>query len=122
MGGRRAGAMSHDDPSTGITTALAAAREALERVRDPELGVSIVALGLVRALVVEQGVARVELTFTSMGCPWMESIRGDVERALLGVPGVQAVVVEEVWHHFWTARDVREDARAQLRVLGIVLP
>jgi metal-sulfur cluster biosynthetic enzyme len=50
-------------------------REALGEVMDPEFPVSVVDLGLVRSVDVEDGVVRIGLTFTSLGCPCTELIK-----------------------------------------------
>jgi len=98
---------------------LARAQQQLEAVQDPELPVSIVGLGLVRGLRINAGVAHVQLTFTSMGCPWMEWIQDNVRARLLEVDGIEAVEIEVVWGPAWTRADLRSDARAALKRLGI---
>lgn len=95
---------------------------ALEDVKDPELDVSLVGLGLVRDVTVEQGGVHVKLTFTSMGCPWTDLIRDSIRERLERVPGVDAVTIEDVWDHSWTARDLRADARRRFQEMGIVTP
>lgn len=71
----------------------AAVRSALQGVVDPELGDSIVDLGMVRGVVVEGETVTVEIALTVAGCPLRNQIRADVERRALGVPGVAHVVV-----------------------------
>jgi ATP-binding protein involved in chromosome partitioning len=68
-------------------------RAALQGVVDPELGDSIVDLGMVRSITVEDGRATVEIALTIAGCPLRNQIRADVERHALGVQGVSEVVV-----------------------------
>ncbi|HUP19012.1 MAG TPA: iron-sulfur cluster assembly protein, partial [Gemmatimonadota bacterium] len=48
--------------------------EALSRITDPEMPVSLVDMGLVYRVAVEDGVAEIDLTFTSIGCPAMDMI------------------------------------------------
>jgi len=98
---------------------LASCWAALERTRDPELDVSLVGLGLVRDVAVEGSTAKVQLTFTSMGCPWTAWIEDGVRSELLSVPGVDEVDIEVVWDRAWSRRDLRADARRQLERLGI---
>ncbi len=69
------------------------ALEALRGVIDPELGDSIVDLGMVRSIAVAGGAVAVEVALTIAGCPLRGQIRADVERCLRGLPEVSQVVV-----------------------------
>jgi metal-sulfur cluster biosynthetic enzyme len=95
---------------------------ALQAVEDPEIPVSVVGLGLIVSLqyLEAERVARVDLTFTSMGCPATEFIEDDIRQALLADPDVDEVAIEVVWDPVWTRARIREDARARMRTLGIV--
>jgi metal-sulfur cluster biosynthetic enzyme len=97
--------------------------DALRRVEDPEIPVSIVGLGLIVSLDyrAEQRVADLKITFTAMGCPAMEFIEDDIREALLSDPDVDAVEIEVVWNPMWTKDRIRADARAQMRRLGIAV-
>ncbi len=101
------------------SAAEAAAWAALESVPDPELGVSLVGLGLIRGVTVEQRTAHVALTFTTMGCPWTDVIRAGVRESLLRVDGIDQVEIQETWDHAWTSHDVRADVTLRLHELGI---
>lgn len=94
--------------------------EALEQIKDPELPVSVVGLGLIRGLEVCGSVATVRLTFTSMGCPWTEWIESDIRRRLLEVDGITSVQVEVVWNRPWSAEDIRSDVMDELKSFGIL--
>ena len=79
---------------TSLPAALADdVRSALRGVIDPELGESIVDLGMVRTISVDDGTATIEVALTIAGCPLRNQIRSDVERRATGVPGVASVVV-----------------------------
>ncbi len=83
---------------TSAPTSLPAAladdvRSALRGVIDHELGESIVDLGMVRTISVDDGTATIEVALTIAGCPLRNQIRSDVERRATGVPGVASVVV-----------------------------
>jgi ATP-binding protein involved in chromosome partitioning len=66
----------------------------LEAVLDPELHASIVDLGMVKDVDVdEDGVVGVEIALTIAGCPMRAQIRNDVESRLRGLPGVAGVEV-----------------------------
>jgi metal-sulfur cluster biosynthetic enzyme len=96
--------------------------DALRRVEDPEIPVSVVGMGLIVSLAFEpeQRRADLQITFTSMGCPAMEFIEEDIRDALLEDPDVDAVEIEVVWDPVWTKDRLRDDARQTMRRLGIL--
>jgi ATP-binding protein involved in chromosome partitioning len=81
------------DPSSSDGALVAAVRSALQGVIDPELGDSIVDLGMVRAITVDSGSVTVEIALTIAGCPLRNQIRSDVERHVTGLPGVARLEV-----------------------------
>jgi metal-sulfur cluster biosynthetic enzyme len=93
--------------------------QALEEVHDPEWPISVVDMGLIYGLRQVDGRARVQLTFTAMGCPALEMIVGDIRDRLLRVGGVCAVELEIVWDPPWTANRISESGRERLRQWGI---
>ena len=96
--------------------------EALATVTDPELPVSLVDMGMIyRVGVPEPGVVDIDLTFTSIGCPGMEMILEDVERAARGVPGVERVRIEVVWSPPWTKARLTDTGRKLLGAAGLSL-
>ncbi len=68
--------------------------EALRRVQDPELGQSIVELGMVHDVEIEDGRVRLTLALTTLACPLKERITNDVRQAILALDAVQDVRVE----------------------------
>lgn len=89
---------------------------ALEDVVDPELGLDIVALGLVYAIADRGDDIIVDLTTTSDGCPMGAAIF-DMARVIVGLrrPGAN-VTVREVHEPRW---DVRMMTAAARRTLGL---
>lgn len=68
--------------------------EALKKVFDPELGRSIVELGMVRDLQVsDAGVVTFTLALTIPGCPMKAQMERDARMALLALPGITDVKV-----------------------------
>ena len=55
-------------------------RLALRRVKDPELNLNIIDLGLVYDIAVDDGDVQIDMTLTSPGCPAGPQIMGDAER------------------------------------------
>lgn len=105
---------------TASTTDDAPVWAALRRVTDPEYPLSIVDLGLICGVTVVRGVARVALTFTSIGCPAIEMLVHDVQEAVGAVPGIARVEVEVVWNPPWTRDRISPLGRKVLAVYGVV--
>jgi metal-sulfur cluster biosynthetic enzyme len=97
--------------------------EALRRVEDPEIPISIVGMGLIVsvAYVAEARRAELQITFTAMGCPATDFIEEDIREALLADPEIDAVDIEVVWDPVWTKDRIRADARETMRRLGVVV-
>lgn len=93
--------------------------DALREVLDPELGISLVDMGLIVDARREGNRARVRLTYTAMGCPATEMIEQDARDRLLRVPGIDAVELEVVWEPVWTKARLTEDGRDALRLAGV---
>ncbi len=91
---------------------------ALKTVRDPEIPVNLVDLGLIYELIVRKdGVVYVEMTLTAPSCPVAESLPGQVRDAISSVPGVQDARVKLVWTPFWTKDRMSLEARLELGLM-----
>jgi metal-sulfur cluster biosynthetic enzyme len=78
-------------------------RKALRGVKDPELGLNIVDIGLVYDVAVsDAGDAHIQMTLTSPGCPAGAEIIQDVKNVVGDLEGIESVEVELVWEPFWT--------------------
>jgi len=96
--------------------------EALKVVRDPEIPVNIVDLGLVYEVEIgDDGRVDIEMTLTSMGCPVQDLIQTDAELAVMTVDGVNAVSVEFVWSPPWSPAKMTDDGKKQMRMFGFNL-
>jgi metal-sulfur cluster biosynthetic enzyme len=95
--------------------------EALSRITDPELPASLVDMGMVYRVAVSGGVAEIDLTFTSIGCPAMDMILDDVRAAVGAVPGIERVNLEVVWSPPWTKERLTTRGRILLRSAGLAL-
>ena len=89
-------------------------RLALRRVKDPELNLNIMDLGLVYDIKVEGAKVNVDMTLTSPGCPSGPEIMTDAEKEVRAIPGVEDVVVNLVWTPFWTPEKMEPRVRAYL--------
>ena len=89
-----------------------AVRQALRQVKDPELDMNIVDLGLVYDVEVAGGEVRVNMTLTSPGCPAGPMITNDAYRVLRALEGVNDVDIEIVWEPYWTPERMDPKVRA----------
>ncbi len=90
-------------------------RKALRQVKDPELGLNIVDIGLVYDIEVsEQGDAHVKMTLTSPGCPSGAEIIEDARLVVEQVEGVNSAAIELVWEPYWTPERMDPRVRAFL--------
>lgn len=87
---------------------------ALRKVKDPELNLNIVDLGLVYEISVDGGDVNIDMTLTSPGCPAGPQIMGDIERAVKALPGVSSVNLNLVWEPFWTPEKIEPRVRAYM--------
>lgn len=93
--------------------------EALKVVKDPEIPVNIVDLGLVYEVEIDtEGHVDVTMTLTSVGCPVQDLIRADAELAISRLEGVKRVNVEFVWTPPWGPDKMSEDGKRQMRMFG----
>lgn len=89
----------------------------LAEVKDPEINMSIVELGLVYDITFEEGDVLVTMTLTSPGCPLGPVIRGEAYAKLKQIPGVKDVDVQIVWNPPWDPRTMAsEDVRMALGI------
>ncbi|MEC2077522.1 metal-sulfur cluster assembly factor [Metabacillus fastidiosus] len=90
---------------------------ALETVIDPELGVDIVNLGLVYDVEMdEEGLTKITMTLTSMGCPLAGVIVQKVKNALADIPEVKEVEVDIVWNPPWNRHNMSRLAKIALGI------
>ena len=110
------GTLETSAESTGDEDALSEdqVKLALRRVKDPELNLNILDLGLVYGIRVEGTVVNVDMTLTSPGCPSGAEIMSDADRHLRALPGVTDVSVNLVWSPFWSPDRIEPRVRAYL--------
>lgn len=90
-------------------------KKALRAVKDPELGLNIVDIGLVyETAVSEEGAVHVKMTLTSPGCPAGAEIMQDAKLVLEDMEGVTSVDIELVWEPYWTPDKMDPRVRAFL--------
>ncbi|MEX2542435.1 MAG: iron-sulfur cluster assembly protein [Trueperaceae bacterium] len=93
--------------------------EALKVVKDPEIPVNVVDLGLIYDVRIEEdGAVDIDMTLTSMGCPVQDMIEADTELAAMKVEGVRRVNVEFVWSPPWSPQKMTDDGKKQMKMFG----
>ena len=109
--------MTTETPAPAPTAAPSpdAIRKALRAVKDPELNLNIMDIGLVYDVEVsDTGQVNVRMTLTSPGCPAGTEILDDVKRVVTDLDGVTGVEVELVWDPYWTPERMDPRVRAFL--------
>ncbi|MBS4209404.1 metal-sulfur cluster assembly factor [Bacillus sp. FJAT-50079] len=86
-------------------------KEVLKLVYDPELGISIIDLGLVYDMQCNDGDIYIKMTLTTPGCPMHDSIVNSVKIALLEKLDIQTVNVDVVWEPQWTPEMISEEGK-----------
>jgi metal-sulfur cluster biosynthetic enzyme len=81
------------------TTAIG---EALRTVLDPEVGLSIIEMGLVYGIAIDGDAVRVTMTLTAPSCPLGDIMTQWVRAAVGRVPGVERVDVVLTFDPPWT--------------------
>jgi metal-sulfur cluster biosynthetic enzyme len=88
----------------------------LKTIPDPEIGVSILDLGLVYDVSVDgkSGVVRVLMTLTSIGCPLFDQIAIPMRSAIKKLDGVTKVDIDLTFDPPWSPEKMSDEAKAQL--------
>lgn len=91
--------------------------DAMRRVYDPEIPVSIYELGLIyRIDVAESGDVEIDMTLTSPACPVAGTLPVEVQLRAEQVAGVAQAKVEVVWDPPWTPDKMTEAAKLELNL------
>jgi len=78
-------------------------RKTLRQVKDPELGLNIIDIGLVYDVAVsDEGDVHIKMTLTSPGCPSGNEMMQDAKLVVEELEGVRSATVELVWEPYWT--------------------
>lgn len=91
---------------------------ALKEIFDPEIPVNIYDLGLIYGVEVSpESSVVVTMTLTTPHCPVAESMPGEVEMRVAGVPGVRDCEVNLVWDPPWDMAKMTDEAKLELGML-----
>lgn len=107
-------AMGDEAPKTPGVVSEDQVKLALRRVKDPDLNLNILDLGLVYGIEVDGAKVKVDMTLTSPGCPSGPEIMSNAEQEIKTLPGVENVEMNLVWMPFWTPERMEPRVRAYL--------
>ena len=89
--------------------------EQLKNVPDPELGISVVELGLIYdARIDKKGNVTVVMTLTTMGCPLFDLIAEPIKMELSKLKGVQDVTIDLTFDPPWSVEKMSKEAKVKL--------
>jgi metal-sulfur cluster biosynthetic enzyme len=89
-------------------------RTALKGVKDPELHLDLVVLGLIYDIQIEDARVHATISLTSPFCPVAGQIVEDAKNAILGVEGVEEAEVSLTFDPPWTPERISPLIRASL--------
>jgi metal-sulfur cluster biosynthetic enzyme len=92
----------------------AAVKKALRTVKDPELNLDLVVLGLIYELKITGAHVDVTMSLTSPMCPVAGELLRQAREAVEGVEGVESAEVELTFSPPWTAERIPATIRAAL--------
>jgi len=103
-----------ETPATSGVVSEDQVKLALRRVKDPDLQLNIIDLGLVYGIAVDGTTVKVDMTLTSPACPSGPELMTNAENEIKSLPGVEKVEVNLVWMPFWTPEKMEPRVRAYL--------
>jgi ring-1,2-phenylacetyl-CoA epoxidase subunit PaaD len=113
------------DPMTKMTThtvSIKEIRSILDKVTDPEVPVlSVIDLGIIRDIKLNDDEVEVVITPTYSGCPAMDVISMNIRLALLS-HGHKKIKVTSVLSPAWTTDWMSEEGKQKLKAYGIAPP
>lgn len=90
-------------------------REKLHLVLDPELGISIVELGLIYGITVDaEGKCVITMTLTTMGCPLFGQIQKEIEDRVMELESIEDIEISLTFDPPWTIERMTPEAKIQL--------
>lgn len=89
--------------------------EILKTIPDPEIGISIVDLGLIYDVTVDKkGNVNIKMTLTSIGCPLFDLIANPIREKVGELPGIKDVKVELTFEPPWSTDRMTEEAKIHM--------
>lgn len=86
----------------------------LDSIPDPEIGISILQLGLIYKIEIQGDNVRIIMTLTSIGCPLFDQISVPIREKLGKVKGVKKVDIDLTFDPPWSPDTMSKEAKMQL--------
>ncbi|MCP1146237.1 1,2-phenylacetyl-CoA epoxidase subunit PaaD [Lysinibacillus endophyticus] len=97
--------------------------QVLDTIKDPEIDtVSILDLGMVEQVEIDGQHVTIKMLPTFSGCPALNIIQGNIERAVKTVENVDSVEVQFIFNPPWTSDRITEKGKEGLKQFGIAPP
>jgi ring-1,2-phenylacetyl-CoA epoxidase subunit PaaD len=94
----------------------------LEEVKDPEIPVlSLVDLGVITDVTVDNGTVHIEMTPTFVGCPALDFMKTEIQE-VLAKHGVERVLIEVTFRKPWNSDLISEKGKLALKKFGLAPP
>lgn len=97
--------------------------EVFEKIRpvvDPEIGISVVDLGLIYGVDIKDDMVTIKMTLTSPGCPYGPQIISAVKSTASRIEGVKSAGIDLVWAPPWNPYTMAsDDAKMQLGIFDL---
>lgn len=96
---------------------VAKVKKKLQEVLDPELGISIVDMGLIYDVSIHTNSVKILMTLTTMGCPLISVIEQDIKNKIqeLGIKE-KDINIELTFDPPWTIDKMSKSAKAKLGI------
>lgn len=91
-------------------------RRALRKVKDPELNLDLVVLGLIYDIEIQDTHVKASISLTSPFCPVAGQILDEAKSAIEGVEGVESAEVELTFQPPWTPDRIDPLIRSSLGI------
>lgn len=94
----------------------------LTEVKDPEIPVlSLVDLGVITGVTIDNTTVKIEMTPTFVGCPALDFMQEDI-RKVMKEHGVEKVEIQVTYKRPWTSDMISDDGRKALKKFGLAPP
>lgn len=90
---------------------------ALAPVKDPEIGLGVVDLGLIYDIILDGSKLTILMTLTTPACPYGPELMENVRQAAVRIKGIREAEIELVWDPPWDPAEMASDYAKD--VLGI---
>ena len=103
-----------DKPANELTTDEI--KEIIRPIRDPDIGISIVELGLIYKIENDDGNINIDMTFTTPACPYGPQLLEEVRYTLTSLEGIKSVNIDIVWEPPWSMDNLSEETKLELGI------